>query len=237
MRKANPHNIPSRLPGDHRVPTRADLAQPGVRPLKRGEPDKADLLLVPTAEGQVVVKDFRAKAWWVRGIGRLQIAREVRAYQALGSIPGIPRLVGRIDGLAVAIERIEGEPLGHAGDRARDGAEKLGQLRAILDRIHARGVAHWDLRARDNVLVDRAGQVFVLDFASAMRLRPGGLPHRLLFRWCRLIDESAYLKWKRLLDAGPYSSAEQRFVDRYRIWRALWFHRSKAWRGKDKPRS
>ncbi len=218
-------------------PTRADLSAPGVRPLQLGERDKADLLLVPTPAGPVVVKDFRAKAWWVQWIGRLQIAREVRAYRSLESIPGIPRFVGQIDGLAVAIERIEGQPLGRAIDRTRDGAEKLEQLRAILDRMHARGVAHWDLRARDNLLVDRTGRVFVLDFASAVRLRPGGLAHRLLFRWCRLIDESAYLKWKRLLDAGPYSMDEQRFVDRYRTWRALWFHRRKAWRGKDRPRS
>jgi hypothetical protein len=223
--------------GGERRLTRADLAAPGVRPLQLGEPDKADLLLVPTPDGTVVVKDFAAKAWWVRWIGRLQIAREVRAYRALVSIPGIPRLVGQIDGLAVAIERIEGDPLGRAGDRARDGSEKLEQLRAILDRIHARGVAHWDLRARDNLLLNRAGRVFVLDFASAVRLRPGGLAHRLFFRFCRLIDESAYLKWKRLLDAGPYSAQEQRFVDRYRGLRTLWFHRGKAWRGKDRPRS
>ena len=217
--------------------TRADLTAPGVRPLQRGESDKADLLLVPTPEGPVVVKDFAAKAWWVRWIGRVQIAREVRAYRALVAIPGIPRLVGQIDGLAVAIERIEGDRLGRGGDRTRDGAEKLEQLRTILDRIHERGVAHWDLRARDNLLVDRAGRVFVLDFASAVRFRPGGLAHRLLFRWCRLIDESAYLKWKRLLDAGPYSPDEQRFIDRYRFWRTLWFHRGKQWRGKDRPRS
>jgi len=219
------------------VPSRADLAAAGVRPLKLGETDKADLLIVPTAEGDVVVKDFRAKRWWVRLLGRVQIAREVRAYRALGSLDGIPRLLGRIDGLAVAIERIDGEPLGLAVDRTHDGPDKLGQLREILDRLHARGVAHFDLRARDNVLVDRSGRVVVVDFASAVWLRPGGLPHRLLFRWCRLIDESAYLKWKRLLEAGPYTSEEQEFVDRYRVWRTLWFHRSKAWRRRDKPRS
>jgi predicted Ser/Thr protein kinase len=167
----------------------------------------------------------------------VQIAREVRAYRALGPIDGVPRLVGVVDRLAVAIEYIEGEPLGRAGERTKDGAEKLAQLRSILDRIHARGVAHWDLRARDNVLLDREGRVWVLDFASAVRFRPGSLAHRLLFGWCRLIDESAYLKWKRLLDAGPYSPREQRFVDRYRVWRSLWFHRRKAWRGRNKPRS
>ncbi len=243
MRNANPPNIPSHQVGDHRaprdpaVPSRADLASASVRALKLGEADKADLLIVSTAEGELVVKDFGAKRFWVRLLGRVQIAREVRAYRALGSLPGIPRLVGRIDGLAVAIQRIDGEPLGLAADRVAEGPEKLRQLREILDRIHARGVAHWDLRARDNVLLDRAGRVFVLDFASAVWLRPGGLAHRLLFRFCRWIDESAYLKWKRILAAGPYTPEEQRFVERFRVWRSLWFHRSKAWRRKDKPRS
>jgi hypothetical protein len=219
------------------VPSRADLEAPGVRTLKLGEADKADLRIVPLPGGDVVVKDFRAKRWWVRVLGRVQIAREVGAYEALGVMAGIPRLVGRIDGLAVAIEHIDGTPLGTSADRAHDGPEKLRQLRDILDRMHARGVAHWDLRARDNVLVDRAGRVWVLDFASAVRLRPGGIAHRLLFRRCRLIDEAAYLKWKRLLEAGPYTEREQEFVDRYRIWRSLWFHRRKSWRWKGKPRA
>jgi len=207
------------------------------RALSTGARDKADLYGVDLGDGPMVVKDFRDKPWWVRLVGRLQIARETRAYLALGPVEGVPRFLGRIDAHALAVERLDARPLGHDPERKVAGPERLVQLRAILDRIHAAGVVHWDLRARRNVLVDRGGRVFVIDFASAVRLRPGTLRHRLLFPWLRLVDESAYLKWKSLLAAGPYTAEEQAFVDRHRFWRSLWFHRREAWRGQWRRRS
>jgi len=182
-------------------------------------------------------------AWIYRG-GGLELVNalgsgvlETRAFLALGPVEGVPRFLGRIDAHALAVERLDARPLGHDPERKVAGPERLVQLRAILDRIHAAGVVHWDLRARRNVLVDRGGRVFVIDFASAVRLRPGTLRHRLLFPWLRLVDESAYLKWKSLLAAGPYTAEEQAFVDRHRFWRSLWFHRREAWRGQWRRRS
>ena len=236
MSDANPPKITPEPVATHRVtylpaaPSRAEFERATRSALKRGESDKADLWSVTFAGQRLVVKDFSDKRWWVRALGRLQLAREERAYRSLGPTPGLPHFAGRIDAHALAIARIDGEPLGLAADRARDGAEKLNQIRLILDRMHAHGMVHWDLRSHDNVLVDAAGRVWVIDLASAVRLRPGGVAHRLLFRWLRLIDESAYLKWKQILEAGPLSTAEREFLERFRFWRRLWFHRSKAWR-------
>ncbi|HKQ62756.1 MAG TPA: hypothetical protein VJS92_15805 [Candidatus Polarisedimenticolaceae bacterium] len=192
------------------------------RVLKRGEAYKADLLLVDLDHGPTVVKDFHHKRTWVRLAGRLQVARECRAYRWLGTLSGVPRFYGRIDAHALAFEHLAGRPLGTAPDRAQGGSEKLRRLREVIDRLHARGLVHWDLRARENVLVDATGTIYVLDFASAMWLRPGGLAHRLLFGWMRRIDESAYLKWKQLLGAGPYTPEEQAFLRRFHAWRPLW---------------
>jgi len=218
-----------------RPPSRPEIEAAPRRVLKQGERDKADLFVVDLGGVPTVIKDFRPKAWWVRLIGRVQIAREVGAYRRLAEISGIPRFVGRIDAHAVALEWIDGQALADASDRAENGPEKLAQLRGILDRIHAAGVVHWDLRARENLLIDRAGRLFVIDFASAVHLRPGGLLHRWLFDRLRLIDESAYLKWKGMLDAGRYTAEEQEFLERFRFWRSLWFHRRQAWRGKTGP--
>lgn len=203
-----------------RVPTRRDLDRAGT--LKRGEQNKADLLLLDLGDGPIVVKDFARKAWWVRLLGRLQISREHRAYCRLGRLPGVPRLVGRVDAHALAIEKIEGEQLGKARDRRENGAEKLAALRKIVDRIHGTGLAHLDLRARENVLVLPSGEICVVDFASAIWLRPGSLAHRLFFRLFRRVDHSALLKWKVMLDAGPLSDRERAFADRHRFWRSLW---------------
>jgi serine/threonine protein kinase len=174
-----------------------------------------------------VVKDFAHKNWWIRLLGRLQISREQRAYRRLGNIPGIPALIGRIDAHAIAIEQIDGGQLGFMPDLTKDGAAKLQQLRRAIDRMHGAGLLHLDLRARENVLLSSQGELFVIDFASAMWLRPGGLAHRCLFPRLKWVDESAYLKWKGILEAGPYTDEEQLFLRRCEFWRAFWIFNRK----------
>jgi hypothetical protein len=210
------------------LPTRAELDAAARQVVKRGEWNKADLTIIDIGGGPMVVKDFAGKNWWTRLLGRLQIAREQRAYRCLGEMPGIPALIGRIDAYAIAIQKIEGRQLGFIPEITRDGAARLGQLRRLIDGMHAAGLVHWDLRARENVLVTGEGQLFVIDFASALWLRPGGLAHRFLFRWLTWVDESAYLKWKGILQAGPYSEEEEAFLRRCEFWRAFWiFNRKK----------
>jgi len=177
-----------------------------------------------------VVKDFGGKNWWVRSIGRLQIAIERRAYRHLAGVDGIPRCLGRIDSLALVIEYVDGLPLGMLPDRTGEGLARFAQLARIVAAMHARGVVHWDLRARRNVLIRPDGRLFVVDFASAMYLRPGGLLHRLLFRRMRSPDRSALMKWKEILEAGALTDEETRFVERHRRWRRLWIFNRKGGR-------
>ena len=78
--------------------------------------------------------------------------------------------------------------------------------------------------------------MIVVDFASAIWLRPGGWLHRRLFGWLRKMDEAAYLKWKTIVEAGPFTAEEQAFIERFRRLRPFWLHRRQAWRGKTRPR-
>jgi serine/threonine protein kinase len=205
-----------------RLPARGELAVATRAWIKRGSGTKADLTIVDVGDGPVVVKDFAARGFVGRWLGRLQIARESAAYRRLDGIEGVPRFVGRIDAHALALEAIDGGPLAATRDRHQRGSRHLEQIRSILERLHAAGLAHLDLRCRENVVVDERGSVFLLDFASAVWLRPGGLAHRVLFPLLRSVDVSAYLKWKSELRAGPYSSEERAFLERHRFWRALW---------------
>jgi hypothetical protein len=89
--------------------------------------------------------------------------------------------------------------------------------------MHAAGVAHLDLRGRENVLVGDGGRIVIVDLAGAVRMRPGGLAHRLLFRWLTMLDESAFLKWKLLLTPDRLTPRERRFLARFRRFvRPLW---------------
>jgi len=213
---------PSRSPNIPRCPRRDEIGS-GVREvLVSGVGAKADVLVVAVPGGSVIVKDFAGRGRWVRRLGRLQIRREVAAYRWLEGVSGIPAFVGRVDPLALAIERIDGERLAFAAVRPEDGPRRVAELRTILDAIHARGVVHNDLRGRENVLLRRDGGLAIVDFAAAMRLRPGGIAHRLFFRRLVLADEAAFLKWKGMIAPGSYTPDDEDFLRRFERWRLLW---------------
>ena len=215
MTPSRPLNIP-------RSPRRDEIG-PGLREvLVSGVGAKADVLVVDVENRSVIVKDFARRGRWIRGLGRLQIRREAAAYDWLHGVTGVPAFVGRVDPLALAIERIDGVRLAFASLPPGDGPRHVAELRRILDAIHERGVIHNDLRGRENVLLRRDGGLAVIDFAGAMRLRPGGIAHRLFFRLLAVADEAAFLKWKGMIAPGSYTREDKTFLRRFERWRALW---------------
>ncbi len=176
------------------------LAGRHAEPLQQGAGRKPDVLLfeVPGG-GLVVVKDFGPRAPWLRAtLGRWLIARELRAYRALTGHPSVPRLIGRIDSHAFALEHRPGRRLSRqrAAELAPDFLE---QLETAVRGLHARGVAHLDLRHRSNVLVDAQGAPVLIDFASAVCLAPNRWPQRWLLRALARVDEAALAKWRAKL--------------------------------------
>jgi hypothetical protein len=164
-----------------RPPSREELEGLDCRLVKEGGKYKADLLEIDLGDGLLAVKDYAGKGWLFRQIGRLLIRRECGAYHWLSRQPGIPALVGRIDLYAMALKRVDGQPLDDATCPPQDGPAIFERLTTVVRSLHQRGLVHWDLRTRKNVVVGPERQVFVLDFASAVWLRPGGIAHRLLF--------------------------------------------------------
>jgi serine/threonine protein kinase len=203
--------------------------------LVHGKTTKADLWLARRDDGShVVVKDFRAKGLLVRAWGRLQLRREARFLELLGGFEGTPPLLARPDRDALVIPFYQGRELHFLRDHPEI-PRFLSDLRRLMDAIHERGIVHNDLRSRENVLVVQPeGRVLVLDWAGAIRLPPGSFAHRLVFRFLRLVDEAAFIKWKRMLAPGTINAAEARFERRFWRWRQLWpFNRAKlAGRGR-----
>lgn len=178
---------------------RADLPRLTVTRLQAGRPRKPDVLLVRWGEHDVVVKDFASRHWLVRNtLGRFAIAQEVRAYRALRGHPAVPVFLGRIDGLAFAVEYRPGQ---HMRRRLAEALPKefVHELEDAVARMHEAGVVHLDLRHRSNVLADLDGHPLLLDFASAVRLRPESWLGRRLLPWLRTIDLRAVEKWRSRL--------------------------------------
>jgi RIO-like serine/threonine protein kinase len=182
-------------------------ATPAGRPsgveLHRGGLAQADLRLVSSSTGAVVLKDYSDRPLWLRRTwGRWLCRREQAAYRALGERLGAPAWLPRFEGSrgpdAFAIEYRPGRPLSRSlADEVPPGF--VDALDAAVHALHGAGIVHLDLSHRSNVLLDEAGQPVLLDFASAVCAPPGGLRHRLvvgLFGW---LDRRAVRKWRRKL--------------------------------------
>src|SRR5262249_3283661 len=129
---SGPTTIPSR------GPRREELRGRRVQALLEGGGAKADVLAVDLPSGPVIVKDFSRRSFWGRLAGRLQIARETKAYRRLEGVAGVPRFVGRIDPWALALERLDARQLAFEQVAPAHGERYVPKLPVILDALHAR---------------------------------------------------------------------------------------------------
>ncbi len=134
---------------------------------------RPDLRVVDTPDGRIVVKDFKSSDLLFRLIvGPILIRREYGALRKLFGVEGVPRLVGRIDRYAFAIEHVPGVSLDQSLPKQPDDAFYT-DLRHVIDDMHSRGVAHCDLRSRGNVMLGSDGRPYVIDFAACVFLGRG----------------------------------------------------------------
>lgn len=194
-----------------------------VQMIRQGGWTKPDIKCVAFAGDRAVLKDFSDKSWPVRLLGRRQVVREIRALRRLHGIPGIPRCYGEAGRVGILMEPMDGERITRWCGRNREQAGPMfRKLADLVARIHARGVAHIDLRKRDNILVTEDGCPGIIDFNASFCFDPAGVGARILFPVLRRIDDSALLKWKALL--APELLTEREAV-RHRLMsrlRRLW---------------
>jgi tRNA A-37 threonylcarbamoyl transferase component Bud32 len=163
---------------------------------------KAVVDLVEVDGQRIVVKDLALRPWPVRALlGPLQIGREARAYRRLEGVVGIPRLLARLDAAAIAIEYVPGPDLREARPGDLPGVF-FDRLAALLEAVHARGVAHGDLHRRD-VLIGPGDQPFLVDFSTAIIAGPDADPlQRFLFAQMCEADRRSLAKLRRRMLPG-----------------------------------
>ena len=175
--------------------------------LNRGNRRNPDVYKVGIGAASIVVKDYAPRGRWVRAtLGRWVTRREARAWRALRGHPSVPAFRGSIDALAFAVEYRPGRRMSRklAGELPVDFCDRLEEAVAEM---HRRGVLHLDLRHRSNVMVGDDGAPVLIDFGSALCLRPGGFAARLLLRPLAAIDRRAVRKWRAKLTPGAQASS------------------------------
>lgn len=180
--------------------TRGEVEKNTVDYYRTAGGTRPDLRVVEIDGHRVAVKDFKRSDFLFRVIiGPILIRREFGALRNLVGVEGIPQLVGKLDRYALAMEHISGTSLDKVAPGTLDD-EFYRDLRRTIDDIHARGVAHCDLRSRGNVMVTEDGRPYVIDFAACVYRGRGINPFtRWLFRQFVLADENAVLLIKQRL--------------------------------------
>ena len=193
--------------------------------------NRPDLRLLEWRGERVVAKDWRGASWLLRPHARRCLEREWRALEALDGLPGVPRPIARLEGVIV-VSHVDGAPLTYGRPPHARREVFFAALAACVERIHARGVVHLDLRQRQNILCDAEEQPGVLDFEAALvfdRARPFG---RLALFWGRKLDRLALLKHKARYAPRLLARRERRLVraasaSRW-VWPSTLLHRARV---------
>jgi len=170
-----------------------------VEMLRQGRGWGGDLRLLRVNGRLVVMKDFGHRPVLVRLLGRFLISREAAAYERLRGERGVPRFWGRFGAYALLYEYVPGR-LGNEFSRGELSPRFFQKLSDLVDRLHARGVAHGDLKRRTNILVGPDEEPVLIDFAAAIvdgsPWNPFG---RWLFRQICQVDRNGIAKLKQRL--------------------------------------
>lgn len=125
-----------------------------------------------------IVKDYHPRSWLVRALVAPGLVRhELAMLQRVAGVPGLPRPLGRVDRLALALEFIPGETLRSRTHRGGLAPAYFTALEGIFCGMVARGVTHLDLASPTNMLVTPSGGPALVDLGGAVAVR---LPRRFV---------------------------------------------------------
>jgi RIO-like serine/threonine protein kinase len=146
--------------------------------------------------GAVIVKRAigRAPALALR---RWMLRREHDIYQQLAGVPGVPRCHGMEQGDTLVLEFVAGRSLREVRLKGAERDAFFAALLEVIQAMHRAGVAHGDLKRKDNILVDGDGRPVLIDFGTAVTAPASrdswrGAPFRLVAR----MDLNAWVKLK-----------------------------------------
>lgn len=160
---------------------------------------------------RAIVKDFSTNRFLFRNLaGRFLVWRETRAYRQVAGMEGVPELYRVIKGLAIVLEHIPGTSL---NDLEKPSELPEGFFEAcenLVSRVHARGVAHCDLKREPNILVGSDGRPYFVDWAAAILQRECRyFPFKRIYERFLKDDELAIIKLKLKHCPGAISREEK----------------------------
>jgi predicted Ser/Thr protein kinase len=157
----------------------------------------------------------------VRRLRRWMIRREYDVYRRLEGVAGVPRCFGMHED-CLLLEYIDGHPLRLSAHELDDRDRFFAVLLETLLAIHRAGVAHADMKRKDNIIVTPEGLPCLIDFGSAV-VRPANersWKYRIFREACQ-IDLNAWVKHKYLGRYDELTPEDARFYAPTRIERIV----------------
>jgi predicted Ser/Thr protein kinase len=156
----------------------------------------------------------------LRRIRERHLRHEHHAYTLLAGVAGVPHCHGLAGGRFLVLDYVEGPNIRDAV--LLDPAAFYERVRAVILAIHARGVAHADLKRRDNILVTAGEEPALIDFGLAVVRKAGFHPlNEWLFRLACRVDLNAWIKHKYRYREDQISDADRRWY-RPMVYETLW---------------
>jgi serine/threonine protein kinase len=170
------------------------------------DPDRRLVIKAPSGRGP--------RRW----LSLLMLRHEARVYRQLGDSAAAPRCHGLLRNRYLVLEFIDGELARYATIADREAF--FAELFAVLQALHARGIAHSDLQKQDNLFVTRDGHPCLLDFGASVVRKPGFAPfNHLHFRFAARLDLNHWVKLKYRGRMQQVPPSDLRYYRRTRLER------------------
>ncbi|HMB73711.1 MAG TPA: phosphotransferase [Gammaproteobacteria bacterium] len=181
---------------------------------------QATVTLHDSPWGKLAVKRARHRGLF----GAASLSREHEIYQRLSGISGIPKTYGKLGNAALVLEYVAGSSLRAARRSLHDQDEFFDRMLQTIDAMHAAGVAHCDLKRKDNTIVGPHETPYLVDFGVACILREGdGWAKR---KWFALMRQMDYNAWVKLRFGRDPAQLPPEVAARYS---PLWLERVARW--------
>lgn len=130
-----------------------------------------------------------------RFIRRIMLRNEFRAYSKLSAVNGIPCCFGFLKRSYLILQFVDGVSAKNARIANREQFYK--DLLELIKNLHTAGVAHGDLKKKDNLLVVDEQTPCVIDFGVAVIKKKGFAPfNHFLYNIAGKFDFNAWAKLK-----------------------------------------
>ncbi len=169
-------------------------------------------LLYDDGEHQIVIKTPHGRGL-LRYLHTRMLRHEYEVYRRLQGHPNIPQCHGLIDNRYLAIRYVPSQTIRQR--RPAEDSDFYALLLQGIQAMHQRGVAHMDLKRKENLLVDENQQPVIIDFGASVIFKPGFHPfNHFWYRLAKRFDYNAWIKHKYMGRFDRISTQDRAYYQR-----------------------